>query len=90
MNFDKIILTLYKAEINEVELAAWLVNKNIYAITTWHHRAPYLTKIMNDSGIPVYIHTVNDKSIANYLREHYGIQGIYTDDLHDFPFYIHP
>lgn len=81
LGFTKIILTLYATDINESDLSRWLIGKNIYAITTWHHRAPYITKLANDIGIPVYIHTVNSKEIAEYLKTHYGIQGIYTDEL---------
>lgn len=82
IGFDKIIFTLYQTHISEKELLNWLKKtdtSNLYAITTWHHRSPYLTKAVNDHDIPVYVHTVNDINIYNFLAENYGVQGIYTD-----------
>lgn len=87
LGFEKIILTLYRSNISEQGLVNWLTQSDVsklYAITTWHHRAPYLTKAMNDQKIPVYIHTVNDINIAKFLMQHYGVQGIYKDNIKSY------
>lgn len=83
MGYKKIIFTLYATNISDIDLVDWINGKEIFAVTMWHHRTPYLTKKLNDMGYAVYAHTINDKNIFDFLRKNYGIQGIYTDTLGD-------
>lgn len=83
LGYKKIIITLYNTSISDVDIVKWIEGKDIYAVTMWHHRTPYLTKKLNDMGYPVYAHTINDKSLVAYLKQYYGIQGIYTDSIQD-------
>jgi len=81
LDYERVILTLYATNISDFDLVEWIPGKNIYAVTMWHHRIPYLAGRLNDLGYPIYAHTVNSPDVDQFLRSNYGVQGIYTDSL---------
>lgn len=81
MGFNNIIFTLYRTDISEEEIIKFANSNKLLAVTINEHRykAGYGKKIIN-SGINLFIHTINDLDDANaYLKQ--GVSAIYTDIL---------
>lgn len=80
--FDNIIFTTYKSYIDNRTLLKFAKNNELFAITMPYERALNgLAKgIYEETGIPVYAHTVNDIGTYNKLMD-LGVYGVYTDTL---------
>ena len=84
MGFESIIYTLYKADDEEIEpehLKLFLKEHDLTGVTFWESWADdssELFKAIKSSGVPMYVHTVND---MDKMEEMFGkgISGIYTD-----------
>lgn len=86
MGFENIILTLYrlpwKSTIDTDQHIAFAAAKDIVGFTfdcSLCSRPGFVDK-MQKAGVPLFIHTVNDRSLQEqYFKQ--GISGIYTDNL---------
>ena len=81
MGYDEIIFTLYRTSISPFNLATFVSNNQVDAITM----PALLSKVnyieaLKGIGIPVYGHTVNDEDFYTDMTNA-GFYGIYTDYL---------
>ncbi len=84
--FRSFILTLYQygwegtAE-EFVEICRWCADQDVDAITMWYYLSgEEISEIAERYNRDIYLHTVNDVSLARELLEN-GISGIYTDEI---------
>lgn len=87
MGFSNIIFTLYSLPTYEdkVDRTAYNIEfakkNNLFAVTASVDLVdahPFLIKKYKDAGVPLYIHTVNDKEKKQALFDS-GVSGVYTD-----------
>jgi glycerophosphoryl diester phosphodiesterase len=83
MGFDKIIFTIYKTNLTDVELLKLSTSKPLFAVTMPVHRAfsSPLASLLSNAGLITYAHTINQLEVFQYLRGQ-AIYGIYTDQIH--------
>ncbi len=79
MRFKNIILALYVANYSDNEVIDFLSNHRVSALTIGYYRAnkDFIDKLKG-LGIFVYVHTVNDASLRDKLKN-IKVDGFYTD-----------
>lgn len=82
VGFPKLILSLYAMEATDDEVLEFVKTHPVHAVTMPVERAKAsdLAKKLGAAGIPVYAHTVNEKSELDELITS-GVDGVYTDKL---------
>ena len=82
VGFPKLILSLYAMEASDEEVLTWVKTHPVHAVTmpTERAKASDLAKKLGDAGVPVYVHTVNEKTELDELILA-GVDGVYTDKL---------
>lgn len=79
MGYENIILTLYRLNNSDEEIVSFVKMNPVFAVTMpIEHGFSQLPSMLRDVNIPTYVHTVNDLSTYEKLREN-GVFGIYTD-----------
>jgi len=80
LGFDRLILTLYRSEIQDRRVVEFATENPVWAVTMPVGRAADsdLAGQLEAQGVVVYAHTVNDHSLAVTLREK-GVFGVYSD-----------
>ena len=82
LGYKNIIFTLYRNGNSDATIVSSIRGKDLYAVTIYKGRAPFLATAITELGIPVYAHTVNSNEVFDFLRENYGVTEIYTDFLY--------
>lgn len=82
MGYLSIILTLYLSDATDDEVVAFAGRHKLLAVTMWaaRARAGHFVERLAAIGVPVYVHTINDRAKAESLFS-LGVRGIYTDVL---------
>ncbi len=82
LGFDRIIFTLYQSDLSDREIVDIAAAGELWAITMPVRRAlnGELAGRLDEIGVPVFAHTVNDRLTMDALRAA-GVHGIYTDWL---------
>lgn len=79
--YKNIILTLYISNYTDSEILDFADRYNLMAVTMPIDRAKTdLPKLLNDNGVYVYSHTINDLDLENELLP-FSVNGFYTDDI---------
>jgi glycerophosphoryl diester phosphodiesterase len=79
MGYENIILTLYRLDNSDKEIVNFVRMNPVFAVTMPIERGfSALPSMSKDINVPTYVHTVNDLSIYEKLRDN-GVFGIYTD-----------
>lgn len=79
LGFGPVILTLYRKNYTLKALTELLERRTVYAVTLPTRLSRYLPRLA-ELDVPVYVHTVNDPSVALRLRS-MGARGVYSDLL---------
>lgn len=80
-NFRSIIYTLYQTADSDEKILNFVQNTGIKVVTMFEERlSDPFKKQLDDLGIYVYVHTINEIDAANRLWKN-GVYGIYTDSL---------
>lgn len=81
-SFENYIYTLYQRGSEEIDQLIDFCRRNEIEVVTafdfWWYERPEFKEKMKNSGLVLYIHTVNDLEAARGLLEE-GVTGIYTD-----------
>lgn len=82
LNFDEVILSLYKSEFNVDQVLRLAKKHDLFAVTMNRDRAKKgnLALRLKEAGFFVYVHTINNQSEVEELLK-VGAQGFYTDFL---------
>lgn len=81
LGYSNIILTLYMSPSSDEEIIDFAKNNELFAVTMPRARAQTdLPKILDENGVYVYTHTVNDESVVEDFLNN-GVSGFYTDTL---------
>lgn len=82
LGFKNIIFTLYRTNISDSEVLDFVNNNALLALTLPANRAVEgtLAQKLKHSGVFVYVHTVNQNEVFNFLQSK-GVSGIYSDTL---------
>lgn len=81
LGFERLILTTYRMEAQDEEVADFAASHDLEAVTMPEDRAfGNLPARLAEIGVPSYAHTINDAGKFSRLQE-LGIHGIYTDTL---------
>ncbi|TWU16532.1 cytoplasmic glycerophosphodiester phosphodiesterase [Allorhodopirellula heiligendammensis] len=82
--YQNVILTLYRCLVSESanRIADFAAEHDLFAITVPRSRSsdPELPRRLNQLGVPIYVHTVNDNETALDLQRR-GFYGVYSDSL---------
>lgn len=82
MDYDNIILTLYRVYYADDEILEFIEENEVFAITMPLQRGYSDLPIkLKETDIPIYVHTINDLYIFEELHKN-GVTGIYTDYFH--------
>ena len=84
LGYKNIIWTLYAYSGSKDDVYSWVEKmEGLSAVAMFQDVAEngVSTKI-KEKGIPVYVHTINDKNIFDYLVKNFGVTEIYTDYLY--------
>jgi glycerophosphoryl diester phosphodiesterase len=77
--WERVILTLYRTELTPEELADFLAETPLWAVTVPQERmSPALADAVGESGTALYCHTVNALDFFDEWKDR-GLTGIYTD-----------
>ncbi|MGI6778913.1 MAG: glycerophosphodiester phosphodiesterase family protein [Acetivibrionales bacterium] len=80
LGYENIILTLYKANYDDLSVIDFAQKNKLFAVTMPESRAyTYLPLVLDHKGVYTYVHTVNDNKKQNVLRNQFHVDGIYTD-----------
>ena len=78
---DNYMYTLYMSRDSNRQVIDFVTKENIRAVVMWNFRADKsFVSELNDAGIFVYAHTINNTDAALELFES-GVYGIYTDTI---------
>jgi hypothetical protein len=81
LGYPRIILTLYRMQIDPYEVISFSVRHSPFAVTMpWQVAQSGLAYSLNQKNTVVYAHTVNDLNLFHSLRK-IGVFGIYTDHV---------
>lgn len=79
--FPSYIYTLYASSDTDEEVIEFVKKEKIKVVTCWYYRAQKdFVQKLQDLGVYVFAHTVNDIEQAKSLMEN-GVYGIYTDSI---------
>jgi glycerophosphoryl diester phosphodiesterase len=80
LGFNTIIFTLYRSDLGDQQVLDFIGTAGLWAVTMPGRRAASgeLAARLAASGVPVYVHTVNDRVTLERLRT-VGVHGVYTD-----------
>jgi len=83
LGYENIILTLYRTNYTDRKIVNFSMENHLFAITMPKEKAGEdLVKTLNQIGVCVYIHTVNNEiEVEKYEKS--GVYGFYTDILLD-------
>jgi len=83
LGYENIILTLYRSHYTDRKIVDFSKENQLFAITMPKEKAGEdLAKTLNQIGIHVYTHTVNNENEVEKYEES-GVYGFYTDVLLD-------
>jgi glycerophosphoryl diester phosphodiesterase len=82
LGFARIILTLYRVDMNEPQVLAFVREHKVYALTLSARKAFAFTDLrkLKREGMRLYVHTINQPQVLHYFR-HLGADGVYTDRI---------
>lgn len=81
LGLSNIVYTLYMSPDTDDEIVGFATSHNIYAVAMDLEKfRTGLGKRLIDSGVRVFVHTVNDAAVAKALLD-MGVQKVYTDSL---------
>ena len=81
LGYEQVILTLYRRAYTDDMVLKFVRSHAVTAVTMPISRGEgSLPLKLKNLGIPVYVHTVNDKGLAEELYRN-GVYGVYTDFL---------
>lgn len=82
LGFQNVIFTLYRSVLTDDGIIRFVKNNKLFALTMSVRRAFSFNRLQEliQTGIPVYVHTVNPVKIFNYFLG-CGFHGIYTDHI---------
>ena len=77
LGFHKIILTLYRINMDESQILTFLRNHKIFAITLSVRKAFAFFNLRNlkNTGVRLYVHTINHPKVLHYFRQ-LGVDGV--------------
>ena len=80
LDFDTIIFTLYRSELGDQQVLDFVDTADLWAVAMPGRRAAFgeLATKLDAAGVPVFVHTVNDRVTFDRLRA-VGVHGVYTD-----------
>lgn len=83
-SFDNYIYTLYQRGTTDIDqLIDFCRQNNIHVITVfdlWWYEQPEFREAIKESGLTIYVHTVNDIEEAQDLEKD-GVTNVYTDSI---------
>lgn len=79
--FESIIYTLYATQDSPAEIAAFVKDNEIDAVTMPEYKvSPNFVAKLKEAGAVTYVHTINDTGTVNNY-EKWGVYGVYSDFL---------
>lgn len=82
LGYRSIIWTLYQFLESAKTIVKTYKKMDLFAIAMPEYRATQgLAEQLNDPQTPTYVHTINERSQALYLKNTHGISSFYTDTL---------
>ncbi len=83
--YTSLLLTLYGTSYTEDQVVAFAKEARVRVITMpWAKANPRYIQRLNDTGVTVYVHTVNSSALYAKLLA-MGVHGVYTDGLLPLP-----
>lgn len=82
LGYGRVILSTYSMDASDAEILEWVKSRPLHAVAMTAERAKTsdLAQRLGEGGLPVYAHTVNDKTELDSLVAA-GVDGVYTDTL---------
>jgi len=82
LGFERIILTLYRVDMNEPQTLAFARDHKVYGLTLSARKAFSFKDLpkLRRQGVRLYVHTINQPQVLHYFRQ-LGVDGIYTDRM---------
>ena len=82
LGYTDIIFTLYRSDISDSQLFEFVAKQIPFAITMPTSRArSSLPGELKERGVFSYAHTINSAAEYAELRERWGVDGVYTDEI---------
>ncbi|MDP2692643.1 MAG: sulfatase-like hydrolase/transferase [bacterium] len=84
MGYENIIWTLYAFQGSDSDVLGWVEKMDGLAAVAMPEEIVErgLANTLKNKGVPVYVHTINEKEDYEYLIENLGVTEIYTDYLY--------